>query len=143
MKVKQMLGTLTTALVTITTQGKDSQVAPMSAQLGTRAGGNPLAIDSQVALTSAQPGTRAGGNPTDTPLQMAIMSAQPGTRAGGNSTAAASASIDLDTEQHVRNIVEHRVSTAHVPALAITDDETDGEEEGRSLANQGSNQHLG
>ena len=47
MDVKQMMGTLTTALVTITTQvehlsqGKALQVAPMSTQPGTRAGGNP------------------------------------------------------------------------------------------------------
>ena len=47
MEVKQMLGTLTTALATITTQveqlskGKASPVAPMSAQPRTRTGGNP------------------------------------------------------------------------------------------------------
>ena len=61
---------------------------------------------------------------------MALMSAQSQTRAGGNTTATASASM----EQHIRNMVEHRVSTAHVPALAMTDDETDGEEEARSQA---------
>ena len=66
MEVKHMLRTLTTALATITTQveqlcqGKASQVAPMSAQPWTRAGGNPPAISSQVALMSAQPGTRLG-----------------------------------------------------------------------------------
>ena len=49
MDVKQMLETLTAALATITTQvehlsqGKASQVSPMSAQPGTRAGGNPTA----------------------------------------------------------------------------------------------------
>ena len=115
MEVKQTLGTLTTALVTLTTkveelpQGKASQVDPMS----------------------AQPGTRAGGTPPATSLQVAIMSAQPGTRAEGISNPAANASIDLDTEQHIRNMVEHHVSTAHVPALAYTDDETEGEEEAR------------
>ena len=47
MDVRQMLGTLNTALATITTQveylsqGKASQVAPMSAQSGKRDGGNP------------------------------------------------------------------------------------------------------
>ena len=87
-----------------------------------------------MAPLSSQPGTRAGGNPTATSSQMALMSAQPGTRAGGNPTATASTSIDLHMEQHVRNMVEHRVNTAHVPALAMTDDETDGEEEARPLA---------
>ena len=42
--------------------------------------------------------------------------------------------MDLHTEQHVPNMVEYRVSTAHVPALAITDDEADGEEEARPHA---------
>ena len=89
MDVKQMLGTLTTALAMITTQvehlsqGKAPQVAPMS----------------------AQPGTRAVGNPPAT----------------------SSASINLDMEQQVRNMVEHQVRTSHTPAMTITDDETDGE----------------
>ena len=51
----------------------------MSAQPGTRAGGNPTATSSQVAIMLAQPGTGAGGNPTATSSQVAIMSAQPGT----------------------------------------------------------------
>ena len=121
MEVKQMLETLTTAQMTMATkveeqlsQGKASQVASMSAQPGSRAGGNSPAISSQVAL----------------------MSAQPGTRAGGNSTAAASASIDLDMEQNVWNMVEHR-------ALAINDDETNVEEEGRSLATRGATSTSG
>ena len=52
MDVKQTLGTLTTAMATITTQvehlsqGKGSQMAPMSAQPGTRTGGNPTAASS-------------------------------------------------------------------------------------------------
>ena len=72
MEVKQMLGCLTTALAMMATkvgqlsQGKTSQVATVSAQPGTSAGGNPLAISSQVAVMSAQPGTRAGGNATAT-----------------------------------------------------------------------------
>ena len=47
MEVKQMLGTLTTALMTTATkvdklsQGKGSHLVPMSAQPGTRAGGKP------------------------------------------------------------------------------------------------------
>ena len=47
MEVKQMLGTLTTALATMATkvdqlsQGKASQVAPLSAQPEIRAGGQP------------------------------------------------------------------------------------------------------
>ena len=55
----------------------------------------------------------------------------------------ASASIDIDTEQHIRNMVEHWLGTAHVPALAMTDDETDGEEEGRSLATRGATSTSG
>ena len=52
MDVKKTLGTLTTALVAITTQidhlsqGKASQVAIISAQPGTRAGENPTAASS-------------------------------------------------------------------------------------------------
>ena len=73
MKVTQMLGTLTTVLVRMATkmeqlsQGKASQVAPMSAQPGTRVGGNPPATSSQLSPMSAQPGTRAGGNPLPPP----------------------------------------------------------------------------
>ena len=69
MKVKQTLGTLTTSLATKVeqlSQGQASQVAPVSAQPGTRAGGNPLDTSSQVALMSAQPGTRAGHDSTAT-----------------------------------------------------------------------------
>ena len=104
MDVKKTLGTLTIALVTITTQvehlshGNASQVAPIS----------------------AQPGTKAGGNPT----------------------AASSASIDLNMEEHVRVRVEHRARTAHTPALAITDHEMDGEDERMGAGNQGRLQHL-
>ena len=60
MGVKQMLGTLTTTLVTITAQvehlskSKALQLAPTSAQPGTRAGGNPTATSSLVAHMSAQ-----------------------------------------------------------------------------------------
>ena len=49
MDVKKMLGTLTSALATITaqlehlSQGKALQADPMSAQPRTRAGGNPTA----------------------------------------------------------------------------------------------------
>ena len=93
MDLKKTLGTLTTALATITTQVEHLSQGKAS--------------------------------------QVALMSAQPGTRAGGNYTAASSASIDLDTEEQVQLRVEHRARTAHTPALAITDDETDGEEEGR------------
>ena len=92
---------------------------------------------------SAQPGTRAGGNPAATPSQMAIMSAQPGTRAGGIASATASTSMDLLTENHIRNMVKHRVSMAHVPALAVTDDEMDGEEEVRSQASRGATRTSG
>ena len=66
MEVKQMLGTLTTALATMATkvdqlsQGKALQWGPLSVQPGTRDGGNPTAMSSQMANMSAQPGTRAG-----------------------------------------------------------------------------------
>ena len=127
MEVKQMLGTMTTALATMATkmdqlsQGKASQVAPLSAQPRTRAGGNPTATSSQVALMSAQPGTRAGGDPTAT----------------------ASASMDLHTEQFVQDRVKHQVRAAHVPALAITDDDADSEEEERPQAPRGATRTSG
>ena len=69
--------------------------------------------------------------------QVAAISAQPRTRAGGNPTADSSAYIDLNTEEQVWMLVEHRARTAHTPALAITDDEMDGEAEGRMLATRG------
>ena len=116
-----MLGTLTTALATMATK-----VEQLS-----------LGQASQVSSLSAQPGTRAWGNPTATSSQVSSLSAQPGARAGGNPTATASASTDLHMEQHVWNMVEHRVRTAHIPALAITDDEADGEEEARPQAPRG------
>ena len=74
MEVKQTLGTLTTALATMATwveqlsQGKASQVATMSAQPGTRAGGNSAATPSQMALMSAQPETRTRLGATPLPL---------------------------------------------------------------------------
>ena len=83
MEVKQTLGTLTAALAMMATkveqlsQGQASQVAPMAAQPGIRAGGNSTAISSQVALMSPQSGTRAVVYPTAT----------------------SSTSIDLDMEQ--------------------------------------------
>ena len=104
MEVKQTLGTLTTDLMTMAikvdqlSHGKASQVAPLS----------------------AQPGTRAVGNHTATSSQMAFMSAQPGTRAGGNLTATASDSMDLHPEQNIRDMVEHWVGSAHVPCFCKT-----------------------
>ena len=111
----QMLGNLTTALVTMSSrmdqfeQGKAKSVDVISAQ--------PMA-----AVLSAQPGTRAGGNSTAATSQMAFVSAQPETRAGATTTASPFA--ESESEQNIRNRVEH-------PELAITDDETDGEEEAR------------
>ena len=75
--------------------------------------------------------------------QAATISAQPGTRAGGNPIAASSASIDVNTEEQVRMRVEHRARTAHTPALAITDDEMDGEEEGNMLTTRGGSNTSG
>ena len=40
-------------------------------------------------------------------------------------------------------MVEHRLSTAHHPALAITDDETEGEEEVRPQATSGATSSSG
>ena len=121
MEVRQTLGNLTTALVTMATK-----VEQLS-----------LGQASQASSFSTQPGTRAGGNPTDTSSHIALMSTQPGSRAGGNTTATAGASMDLHTEQHIRDMVEHRVRTANVPALAITDDEADSEEKVRPQAHRG------
>ena len=53
---------------------------------------------------------------------MASVSAHLGTRAGG--TTAVRAFAESDLERHIRNRVEH-------PALAITDDDTEGEEGAR------------
>ena len=55
-------------------------------------------------------------------LQVATLSAQPGTSAGENPTAAPSAFFDPNTE-------EHRSKSSQPPLLAITNDDTDGEEE--------------
>ena len=82
-----------------------------------------------VAVLSPHPGTRAGGNVTAAALQLESVSAQPGTRAGVTTTTSAFAESDL--EHTIRNRVEHRVCMAHHPALAITDNETAGEEEAR------------
>ena len=45
--------------------------------------------------------------------------------------------MDLHTEQLIQDMVDHRVSTTHGPALAITDEDTDGEEEARPQATRG------
>ena len=73
--------------------------------------------------------------------QVTNISAQPATRAGGIATAGTS--TDLLMENHIWNMVEHWVSTAHAPALAITDDEMDGEEEVRSHASRGTTRTSG
>ena len=62
--------------------------------------------------------------------QVATISAQLETRAE-NPTATSSASFDLNMEEQVWMRVKHRARSAHTPFLAITDDETDGEEEER------------
>ena len=119
---RQTLGGPTAALVTMST----------STRLDTLSSGKASPVDitsahPAVAVLSARPVTRAGGSATASALQMYFVPAQPGTRAGGTDTASAFA--DSDMEQSLRNMVEHRVSTAHHPALAITEDETDGEME--------------
>ena len=66
--------------------------------------------------------------------QMASVWAQPETRAGGTTTA--SAFTESDLERNIRNMVEH-------PALAVTDDDTDGEEEARPRRGARSTKSLG
>ena len=109
----QTLGNLTTALATI------------SSKLDHLEQGKLVDITSArpaVAVLSAQPATRAGGNFTATVSQVALVSAQPGTRAWVPTSTSPIAESDL--EQNICNRVQH-------PVLAITDDDTDGEEEAR------------
>ena len=94
----QTLGDLTTALATMSSrldqfeQGKDKSVDITSA--------HPV-----VAVLSAQPGTRAGGNVTAAALQMTSVSAQPATRAGVSTATSSFAESDL--EHTIRNRVQH------------------------------------
>ena len=100
MELRQMLWNLTTALAMMASrmdQLQASSVDITSAQ--------PAA-----AALSAQPGTRAGGNSTAASSQIALVSAQP----GGTTTFSAFAESDM--EQNIHSRVKHRVSTAHHPA---------------------------
>ena len=58
-------------------------------------------------------------------------------------TATASTSMDLLMQNRIWNMVEHRVNMAHVPALAMTDDEMDGEEEVMPQASRGATRTSG
>ena len=67
-------------------------------------------------------------------LQVATLSAQPGIRAGENPAATPSAFFDPNMEEQVWMHVVHQVISSHPPLLAITDDESDVEEEVGLLA---------
>ena len=110
----------------------------MSTHLDTLLQGQATSVDippapPAAAALLAHPGPQAGGIPMEAVPQMALVGTHPGTRAGNTATASTAANME-ESRQHA---VEQRVSAAPHTALAITNDETDGEEEPRSHTSKG------
>ena len=109
MEVKQTLGTLTTALVTRTTrveQLSQGKASQMARSLVSPAWDQGWGQPPYHLLTSGSHISLAWGQPH----------------------------CHLDMEHQVQTMVEHRLRTAQMPALALTDDEIRREEETRIVA---------